>query len=357
MKTNFLNAVITAATVLFVCSCNKQTSPSAGPQIPVAQAELNLSVITNSTKTTQRSDENDKAINSISILIFNSHGDVENLYFGTVDSQGKVDTTIRTSMGVKTVWAFANASDNFKDKLMALTDLESMKSLTSELKEDNTCSSFFMVGKKANVDINAASVDIDIQISRIVARVEIHKITHNISAESDFVTAQRRFVISSIYLINAVGEYSFGEDEPTIWCNQLGCYDAEFSLFADLNFDAVLEYGQSYETPHYLYAYPNPYDNFGCVDETWCARPTRLVVECWVGEEGIEDICYYSFEMPNGKDPKIQALSANKTYSITSFTITRFGSETPYDDIPVGSASITISVKDWETGESYEYTI
>lgn len=337
-------------------SCNKTAEPVRGSQN--AQAELKWNISTKESKTTQRSDSQDRAINSVAILIFDDQDRLENSYFENGVTQGKLSGIIRTSMGIKTILAFANGSDDFRSNLKNISYLDEINDLTSSLVDDNVTGSFLMAGKMEGVDVNSPSFDLNIQVSRLVARIEIHKITHAISEETDNVTAGQRFMVKGIYLINVPGDLNFGDANPELWYNQLKCNNENPSIFADHGIDFVLEKNESYETPHYFYCYPNPCTNAACTDGVWCPRPTRLVLECWIGEDGEENISYYSFEMPDiRKNPDVEKLSSNMTYSITSCRITRRGSDNPWEDIPVGSISISISVKDWESGASYEYTI
>jgi len=359
MKKNIFMSVLTAIAVLGVCSCNKTTSPSAADEIKSpapGQAELNLRVVTNATKTTVRSDAQDCAINSLAVLVFSDDDALENIVFGTVDSTGKFNSSINTSMGVKTVCVIANGSQDFYDRLKGINDLEDYSAMYSFLHEDNATDSFFMVGKKEDEDIDKESYDLSIQISRIVAKIEIQKITYAVTEETDFQLSKENFKLNAIYLVNIPVKYLFNGGAPTEWFNCLNCDETITNLYGDFDIDFDLKKEKTYDTAHYLYCYPNPYTNTGCEDFCWCPRPTRLVIECSRGDDG--DVVYYSFEMPNAKqNANVTQLSSNKTYTITSCTITRSGSSEPWESAPIGSIALSITVKDWETGASYEYTI
>ena len=81
--------------------------------------------------------------------------------------------------------------------------------------------------------------------------------------------------------------------------------------------------GDSYNTEHYFYCYPNA-----------TATKTRLVIEAEVGG--------YTYYYPI----TLNAVEANTAYTY-NLTITKLGSNSP--DVPVadGTVNFTVTVKDW----------
>ena len=58
---------------------------------------------------------------------------------------------------------------------------------------------------------------------------------------------------------------------------------------------------------------------------------------------------YYPIDLPQ--------IAANHTYDVSEVIITRLGSTDPDKHVEVGTVSVTIKVKDWETGNTTEITI
>jgi hypothetical protein len=167
-----------------------------------------------------------------------------------------------------------------------------------------------------------ASTTVTMPVERLAARIAVSQVSTDFELEAH---QSLSFEIRSIYLINVAGEKAYLQDNtPTIWYNK-NKYEAGTSpsFLYDVVTSGRIEGGDSYDTEHYFYCYPNA-----------TATKTRLVIEAEVGG--------YTYYYP----VTLNAIDANTAYTY-NLTITRLGSDSP--DIPVadGTVNFTVTVVDW----------
>lgn len=319
--------IIAAAALVGLAACNKEND------IPAVQAgesaELTVSVRSPLTKATEVSAEDEASVNTLQVLVFNGE---------SLDAYGMVsgETSLKLSCtaGRRTVYAVVNAAE----ELSGITSkAEFLK--RGSLLEDNATDSFVMTGQK-EVTLPQAT-DVDIEVSRIAARVVIRKITSALEG----ALADAEFSVDGIYLINVAGEQKslMAPDEAIasdgLWLNRMHGEKALEHLTSDTLEGVSLKGRKSYEKTHMFYAYPNPTeeDFFHGTEEgkEWSARHTRLVVEATIGGE----THWFPLTMP--------VMQANRSYEINELVIRHIGSDDP--DTPVSSSEVTFSVtvRDW----------
>lgn len=260
----------------------------------------------------------ENAINDLQILVFDSKGRLETYKRGSGNTMSMTCTT-----GEKRIAAFVNSPG----QTSVLRENE-LASLVTDL-ADNSTGGLVMAGETSVV--LSASCNVNINVSRMAARVRISKI------ENAMALAQHRkmqFEVKAVYLVNVAGDKAFFSDsEPAVWYNK-SSHDAGAPAFL---YDSVqsgkVAAGGAYTGSHYFYCYPN-HTATDTSDKTWCARKTRLVVE--VALDG--EIYYYPITL--------NAVEGNTTYSY-ELKITRPGSMSP--DMPVEDAvvEVTVKVENW----------
>lgn len=331
--------ILPVMAIFLASNCTKETVPavSAEPEIFSLKVSVPSSA---SVKAVEIPDEDNVA--SLQVFIFRPDGLLES--YGR--SSGNTVTAECTS-GDKEIVALANAPD-----VTDVTDKASLDSRVSYLKE-NRPGAFVMYGSKTQY-VSASSGQVSVDVTRLVARVSIGKITNNLALAQHAGTP---ISIRRIYLVNAAGDMMYGDAAkgagesftriPSVWLNRGECTDAGDlpDLLCSGNIDTVsIAHGASYETAHYFYCYPNPATSDTAVPDG-SAGYTKLVVE--VSVKG--SVCYYPIP--------VTGIRNNHTYSINELIIERIGSEDPNVTVDYGQASFTVSVNEWKVGDDVSVTI
>ena len=318
MKQFSTMALIAVCAAVSLISCNKfQTDPFVNSQqdntcnINVTLGGAAVDIETKATGEAAAVSANEAKVNTMQVLVF--RGDLIDAY-GTVSNASSL--SLSCTAGSRKIYAVVNAPD-----LSSVSSLSAFESMVVDLSA-NTASSFVMVGSKTVTLPGTKTVEIE--VSRLVSRVVIKKITRNFTSPS---LAALGFKVDKIYLVNAAGSYNYGQTAaPSKWYN-LGENKSELPALLYDAPAAPIANNSSYSTLHYFYAMPNPATS----------NVTKLVIEATLGTQKY----YYPVALP--------AMLPNKSYEITGVTIKRGGSEDP--DTPITSDSITFSVtvKGWET--------
>lgn len=268
--------------------------------------------------------ENEAKVGTLQLFVFDSAGDIETYQKGAVKT-----FTMNITTGKKDFIVLANCPD-----LGSTPTKAQLLAQTSKL-ENNTTSSFEMVGSKSTEITGKTSVSIEIK--RIVSKVSIAKIT---PAFTSPYLAGMEFKILGVYLTNVVGSNNYAMNATSFtWFNKL--QKDSSNPAAAITQDAVSQVITSsspYTVAHSFYCYPNP-TTADSQNATWSERHTRLIVEASLGGK----VCYYSVVLP--------VIERNKTYTVTNLTISKRGSDNPWDDIETADISYTITVANWEAGQ------
>ena len=321
--------MIIAALSLMLSACQKENQCTSCKESKPVEVTVSING-TSMTRSTGNTYANESKVNNLQILAFNATGELEN--YRSVDNEMSV--TLLSSSGEKTVWAVVNAPS--LEEIKTLDELEG--TLTGLA--DNALDSFVMTGSVTEELTDCAVIAITVR--RIVARVSIAKIT---SAFADTPAyAGKTLKVTGIYMLNVAGSVNFALDgEPASWYNKLQHEDTESDIFLYDALDQTIENNSSYEVEHAYYPYPNNVDiSVKSIDEeargTWSPRRSILCIEVeYDGEAG-----YYPIELP--------VIERNKTYVIDEVVITRAPGDKPYDPIDTGTATVSITIQDWELG-------
>ena len=312
---------------LAAVSCSRDTALKPAFPLTDPGSEVTVKVSGALTRATGVDGEDEAAVNSLQVFIFNSEGDIDAV--GTGDG-GSLSINVTAGKG-KRLWAVANAPEITS----VATEDELRGSIT--LLTDNATDNLVMSGSTVT-DI-LGDTEVSIILSRLVARLSVKSITRQFTATG---LAARPLILKRMYIINVpAGLRLDGTGDVTQWLNR-GSFTSSGAdgLLSDSGLNISLSNGLTYSTMHSFYCYPNP-----CTTDSgsgsWSPRKTRLVLEAELGGS----LCYYSLTFPE--------LQRNCTYTVENLTLSGKGSKTP--DTPYGSESLSanLTVRDWANGGSY----
>jgi hypothetical protein len=279
------------------------------------------------TRVTGISAEDEAAVNSLQVFVFDSDGDIDAVGQGSGES---LSLNVTTGKG-KRLWAVANAPE-----LTGISREEELRGSISSL-TDNSPQNLVMAGN-TTADI-ISDTEISISLVRLVAKLSVRSITRDFSASG---LAARPLTIKGLYLINAPAEMRLdGDGDVSGWLNCGGFASSGADrMLSDRGLNINLSNSATYSTAHSFYCYPNPCTT-DSAEEDWCPRKTRLVLEA----ELDGSLCYYSLTFPE--------IRRNCSYTIENLTLSGKGSTEP--DTPYGreSLSASLTVRDWQDGSSY----
>lgn len=327
MKKKFLlPAVLTAITAL---ACTNE--PILPTMVSEESVELTVSIPGDAfTKASSAGAES--AVGRLQVFVFRaSDGALE-----ATASSSSSSLTMSTTTGRKTVAALVNAQD------ISVTTFSELESTVSDLK-DNSLQNMVMYGRDDR-DITA-DAEVNITVTRQVAKIVIQKITNDISQPE---YASEPMSIDEIFVLNAAGNALISRDSysPTKWYNfrekeVSGECDA---LLCDVLSGRSLACHESLSGTYTYYCYANPTAEDSSSDGS-DARFTRLVVKATIAGR----TAYYPMSIEN--------IEANHVYTITELKITRLGSDDPDVPVTTAEAAFTVTVADWEDGSTTQYTI
>jgi hypothetical protein len=300
-----------AAALAALVACNKNEATPVQPQNhePLTPCELTVGICGAMTKATAVTTENEAKVNNLQIFVF--RGDDLDAY-ASVDNAKEL--TLSCTAGERVVYALVNAPD-----YSAVPGKAALLAKVSELSA-NSLTSFEMVGSKTVTLPKSETVAID--VNRIASRVVLKKITRSFTSAA---LQALDFTVDAIYLVNVAGGTSYDlTTAPAKWYNVAENKGELAGLLYDAPASAIAN-GQSYDTDHTFYGYPNDL----------AVNTTRLVIETTLGSTKY----YYPINLPQ--------MDSNKSYEIEEVKITRPGSDDPDEPVSFEDASFSINVIDW----------
>ena len=333
MKKFFISILAVSAVL---ASCQKTEVSNNEGVVRGEQIELTVGVQGKmlSTKVTgvvgDATDE--EKVNTLEVFVFNKANNELDAYGKVIDA---TEITVSCTAGERVIYAVVNAEDD----LTGIATIDQLLAVVSDL-SDNVVTGFEMIGSTEKTLPQASKVVID--VNRFAARVVIREVVRNFTSSA---LEALDFSVDAVYLTNVGTQMNYGYTmENTVWYNQFKVANGLpfVSEFAALTYDAlgtpaVLAEEESYATPHYLYAYPNPHYDGELDGEDDVNAETRIVVETTINGTKY----YYPIALP--------ALESNKSYEIETLTLTRPGSLSPDEEISVIDAIFEVNVVDWAT--------
>ena len=302
-------AFAAALAALVACNKNEATPMQPQNQESLVPCELTVDICGAMTKATAVTTENEAKVNNLQIFVF--RGDDLDAY-ASVDNAKEL--TLSCTAGERVVYALVNAPD-----YSAVPGKAALLAKVSELSA-NTLTNFEMVGSKTVTLPQSEKVSID--VNRIASRVVLKKITRNFTSAA---LQALDFTVDAIYLVNVAGNTNYDlTAAPAAWYNVAENKGELASLLSDAPAAPIVN-GQSYDTDHTFYGYPNDL----------AVNTTRIVIETTLGETKY----YYPINLPE--------MASNKSYEIEEVKITRPGSDNPDEPVSFEDASFSINVIDW----------
>lgn len=329
-------AVLAAALMACgLCACDKMTQGNTNGKSSV---KVNVSSKP-ATKALGVTSDSEYDYSSVQVFVFNEDGSYDTDGYATVDTDGKYKLELMVSYGKnKPFYAVTN-----HEKLTSIASEDDFLDVVSELKE-NSVGSLVMLGKvKTDVEDNFS---LTIHVSRLVAKVELDKISVNFTNKTN-----TSLTVRAVYLSNVNSEVSFGGEAPAAaadWLNQRGYSSSACNSILYESWTKTIADMASDNTVHVFYCYPNP-----VVEDThdevnaFTQRCTRLVLDT--------DHGYYHVDLSDSS--LTNGLESNKVYLIEEIIIKGEGASTPEEHPQSTNATCTIRVVDWETGASYTETL
>lgn len=276
------------------------------------------------------------------LWIFDRDGD--SVVYGT--GQGGENIRKTVLVGNYTLVALAN----YPDGLLPET-IRTMEDLTRRVTDlsDNSAGSLLMYGETGLTLEKDRTVSRTVDVRRLVAKVGVKKVS--VAFENPYLAAKTT-VLEALYLTNLYRTSRLGSDyspaelrtAESAWYNVMGLRPdsgAESSLDAltgELTVRATLTPQAPHTTPHYFYAYPNPFPEDEDTHEAdWSKRSTRLVLQVAVGDKTY----YYQVQIP--------AMGRNRIYVAEEIILKKLGSMDPEQEIP-GAVDVVFSAmgSDWD---------
>lgn len=326
MKKKILIAAVSLA-ALAACAKNEEQSAYAENEI----VELEVSVPYYATK----ADSGESDVSDCQILVYSLDTGMLEVFARSngIGSPVKIQCTV----GQKEVVVLGNAPD-----MSAMARLSDLKAARSSLAH-NAPGALVMEGSKV-VSLTASSSE-TINVRRVVSKIRLKSVVTRFE-QSGFNDLD--FKLKSAYLINVPADKAY-LSTPSLSLGVLPgswyCKD-EFSgdvggceafLYHDLE-GKILTPALEYQIGKVFYCCPNPYSAESYSDP-WEPRPTRLVVEAYIGTQ----LCCYPISLPE--------LKQNAVYDV-SLVVTRPGKQDPSSDMEKYGEMFNVTVLDWDTGAS-----
>ena len=334
MKKNSIIAFLAAASMLAAVSCEVQErcDGCGGSRVSV---QLGGSIPVVTTRVAGATEAQETAVSGVQLYVFSSS---DGKFVERYDSPaGRFEFYLPNS--TYDFLAFVNCPE-LPANPSTRADLEKVVTRL----EDNAAGNFQMWG---SLDRRVIQKDeqFTVEVKRLVAKVT-YVVRVNMKSAA---LAAIPFHVKGVYMTNVCGENTYALDgapqSAGVWFDKRNYDQSRVSdaLLASGAMDVVVPQGDSIQTGHTFYPYPNPWpdpeDRSG-----WSTRRTRFVVKADIGGT----TTYYPVTIPG--------VERNKHYQI-DLTITGWGVEDP-EDIPGTSylAEVGITVADWDDGGKIEAT-
>lgn len=318
---SYRHAVILAACLSILAGCSKEGEPSPLTATVCIQPGAG-------TKAPESASEGENTIRDVQVFVYKADGALEGIYRG---ENGTFDMTL--TGGEKEFVAFAGCPAFSGSVTQGKESLLSAASILA----DNSIGAFEMCGSTRH-NLGASSTSVSISVKRMVAKVQVLKITNAFKIEAQ---RSKSLVIDAIYLTNVPGENDFRASIGSgyrIWHNKLQhVADSSDPLLFDGGMSHPLPYGSSLNEAHCFYPYPNTVAVKSYSAE-WCERQTRLVIEA--SYDGAK--VYYPVDL--------EKVERNNVYTFTEITLTKPGISTPWGEFDTESCEVRLEVAPWEEG-------
>ena len=300
------------AAVAAVSCCEKDV------ELPEQETEgelVTFSVAVPGLQTKSVGNTDEKNVNSLQVIVFNKNGVYESTSYGRGTA-----VSLTCTAGQKRMVALVNS--NMEE---GLANYDELAARSLNLKDAGP-GDLVMYGDSTLTVV--ANNDIDLDVKYLSSKIVLESVTLNFSNQQH---RKMQFAIKSVFLTNVAGDRKYGfEADPTKWYH-LDKYDKQNTLpflYDSLGEGKTLSHGETYDTEHYFYCYPNQ-----------TTTKTRLVIEAEIGGQ----IYYYPIILDE--------VLPNNQYSY-NVVLTRLGVDSPDASLDRGVYAVSVTMKDWKTNSS-----
>ena len=300
------------AAVAAVSCCEKDV------ELPEQETEgelVTFSVAVPGLQTKSVGDTDEKNVNSLQVIVFNKHGVYESSAYGRGTA-----LSLTCTAGQKHMVALVNG--NMEEGLANYDELAAR----SVYLKDTGLGDLVMLGDSTLTVV--ANKQINLDVKHLSSKIVLESVTLNFSNQQH---RNLPFAIKSVFLTNVAGDRKYvAESEPSTWYH-LDNYDKQNTLpflYDSLSGGQALAHGETYDTDHYFYCYPNQ-----------TSTKTRLVIEAEIGGQ----IYYYPIIL--------NKVLPNNQYSY-NVVLTRLGADSPDASLDRSAYTVKITMKDWKTNSS-----
>lgn len=321
MKNNYVLLSAALSAVLSAVSCSRENVGEIRSS-EMVKYPVTLSVEAPQSKISISELSGESKINCVYLYAFDrASGNVESVK--RFDA-GQTSLELKLSRGKKTIVAVANY-----DTAISVTDSTSLESSVvslSTIRKDNVV----MVGK-TSVNVNGAS-SASIELKRRVAKICFSKLTTDFSAPA---YKSSTFTVKDVYLSDVSSSFQLaGATSLPSTLNPSALSETLGGIIGDANLGINMSGSTSQKIDRAYFSAPD-----------YGTHRARLIVAATL--QGV--VYYYPLTLPK--------LEANKVYTVSDFKITRPGALTPDENVDIDSCTLTITVRDWDTGEEISQTI
>ena len=369
------NTIITIASLaaMALAGCTKSAPETVKPREGGETCRLTVSLSDGAaTKVTGQSTANEFKIQNIQIFVFRSGSGADAGVLDACASKGfdspldfdasRSDyegLSLDCTVGARKIYAIVNAARDQTSYIGTEAQLLGQTIALPDISKDK----LFMINS-TETELESGAKTVKISVRRVCASVILQSVKNDMQAA--VYRQSEAFKIKGIYLMNLPSRVNYALNlapsslSSNQWYSWQNGPDADVkvaALTSDTLTDAdgngkTLNYGNSYNVAHTFYTFPN--DCPPSVEKEWSARATRLVVAACYKDGNAWHDCYYPITLYDSDSSK--GLESNKQYRV-NLTIRRPGSDSPLKPVEFNTLTGSISVEDWETGQTYEEII
>jgi len=346
--------VIFAALALLSAACNKET-PGFVPE----GATLSFSIGEIETRASVAGTSAESIMQTLDVYVFfndsgmgAANGQLETYRRYTPKTTAfsiSGNEAIKISLGAKTVVFVANAPSNMAASIKCISDYNNWSAHSWTFAQNST--DMFTMSSKKELTVTGdvrldSSTDSTLMLKRQVSRVEFKGFKNDLPSSLGKLSLEGAF----LYNVNKNIDNSTGTDNNYWRKKDVATALGETSVEKLVNPGAYLpaaakctgslskgaSWAEKDENRYFMYGFPNPVaESTDASTKDWV---TKLVIQTKVN-----GIRYY---YPIG----IKGMESNKTYVINNVTVSRLGSTSPDKYVSTAALSISVTVKDWDTG-------
>ena len=351
-----------SAIMIMVASCDTKNgiTPDEMPQIPTdnpasetGKQPVYLKINGSGTKALSDNPNEDK-INDLQVFIYRTGTDGVEICDSYYHFEGSDDRVIYVDPTHSTDTYRIDVYANHRTFSFGETEFDDWA-----LFSDESADNFQMYGKANGRQAEIIKDNtLSITLTRHCSKVAVKKVTMKWTNSANSL---KEFKLTGMYLMdvpgisanhNEIGASAGNTDE--LWQNRNGHTSSSHdALLYDSIADAEVTEGNPYETDHVFYGFISSDTEYND-SATWKPSGTRLVIEA----EFDGKPCFYAIGL--GEVIQNTGLEEIRNMEIIfeNITVTRPGSEYPYEPLPTESpVNLEVTVQTWQPGFSGNYTI